>query len=116
MMISAPLRPGTPNGLAAGPLRNVTMPTLTGAAAGAAGCCARPGSAEASMSAAASVNVRPANIEVWIGIDCFSLDDRNIVQFRLAQANAIPCPTATAIRAAVAAIGWAGCRYDRRTR
>ena len=34
MTISAPLRLGTPNGLAAGPLRNVTMPSLIGAACG----------------------------------------------------------------------------------
>jgi hypothetical protein len=39
MTISAPLRPGIPNGDAAGPVRNETMPSLTGAA-DAAGCCA----------------------------------------------------------------------------
>ena len=40
MTISAALRPGMPNGDAAGPVRNVTIPSFTGAAAGAAGCCA----------------------------------------------------------------------------
>ena len=33
MRISAPLRPGIPNGLAPGPLKNDTMPSLTGAGA-----------------------------------------------------------------------------------
>ena len=36
----APLRPGMPNGEEAGPVRNDTIPSLTVAAAGAAGCCA----------------------------------------------------------------------------
>jgi hypothetical protein len=63
MTISAPLRPGTPNGLAAGPLRNETIPSLIGAAAGAAGCCAAPGSTDVSKHAAASVEVRSASVE-----------------------------------------------------
>src|SRR6516164_9738519 len=42
MTISAALRPGMPNGAAAGPVRNDTMPSFTSGPA-AAGCCRHAG-------------------------------------------------------------------------
>src|SRR6185437_11329798 len=56
MTISAPLRPGIPNGAAAGPVRNDTMPSLTGAAGAAdpAGCCACAGTTAATSENASS--------------------------------------------------------------
>src|SRR5579872_1379103 len=58
MTISAPLRPGTPKGLAAGPLRNETMPSLIGStAAGAAGAWALAAPVAASVNPVAN---RPA--------------------------------------------------------
>src|SRR4249919_1818900 len=56
MTISAPLRPGIPNGDAAGPVRNETMPSLTGAA-DAAGCCACAGITDATATAASASEV-----------------------------------------------------------
>src|SRR6266446_2099097 len=59
MTISAPLRPGTPNGLAAGPLRNETMPSRTGpGGCRGAGACAAATATAATVTMAASAATR----------------------------------------------------------